>query len=177
MSSDDGSIESPARTHYASPVFSAQPLPVCPLSDYHPISPRLAEAAIIISNIDINKEVLHGIIHSLVQTCKNRENTNRGVQDRLADQVRRLGDEVREYQKVYEDALEGYMENNKFPLLKVPIGASFYLPAKWIKRLDNGEVAAFSANNRPKDSPHIIPIYVAPTHSTDEPIKVLPCWF
>jgi hypothetical protein len=69
------------------------------------------------------------------------------------------------------------MENNKFPLLKVPIGAGFYLPAKWIKRLDNGKVTAFSTHDRPKDSPHIVPIYTAPTHSTDEPIKALPCWF
>jgi hypothetical protein len=69
------------------------------------------------------------------------------------------------------------MENNKFPLLKVPIGAGFYLSTKWIKRLDNGEVAAFSAHDGPKDSPHIVPIYATPTHSTDEPIKALPCWF
>jgi hypothetical protein len=177
MSSNNGSIDSPAGTCNAFPVFSAQPLPICPPSNYRPISLRSAESALITGNVDVDEAILRGLVHSLIQTCKNRENTNRGVQDCLADQVRRLSNEVREYQKVYEDALEGYMENNKFLLLKVPIGAGFYLPAKWIKCLNNSEVATFSTHDGPRDSPHIVPIYAAPTHSTDEPIKALPCWF
>lgn len=65
---------------------------------------------------------------------------HRQVKDQLTNQVRGLGDRVAEYQKTYDQAPEDYVENTQFPNLKVPIGVGFYLPAKWIKHLDSGNI-------------------------------------
>jgi hypothetical protein len=38
---------------------------------------------------------------------------------------------VAEYQQTYEQEPKGYVTNTRFPHLKVPIRAGFYLPVKW----------------------------------------------
>jgi hypothetical protein len=99
------------------------------------------------------------------------------VEDKLSEQIRELGDQVHKYQKTYNDMPEGYIENMHFPNLKVPIGASFHLLAKWIKRLDTGDMSYFTSHNGPHDLPHIIPIYASPLSSDDMPVRLLPWWF
>jgi hypothetical protein len=81
------------------------------------------------------------------------------------------------YQHIYEQEPEGYIENMQFPSLKLPIRAGFYLPAKWIKCLNNGDISCFSAHDGPRDAPHIIPIYTSPLLSNDMPAGPLPHWF
>jgi hypothetical protein len=51
------------------------------------------------------------------------------------------------------------------------------LPTKWIKQCDDGDVACFTAQDRPKDPPHIIPIYASPTTTDETPSGLLPHWF
>jgi hypothetical protein len=99
------------------------------------------------------------------------------VEDQLSEQIKELRDQVANYQKTYDQAPEGYIENTRFPHLKVPIGAGFYLPAKWIKQCDDGDIICFTAQDGPKDPPHIIPIYTSPTTTNDTPSRPLPRWF
>jgi hypothetical protein len=82
---------------------------------------------------DINAVTLRSICKGLLETIQAHEMVHCVVEDRLSQQIRGLGDQVANYQKTYDQAPEGYIENTRFPNLKVPIGAGFYLPAKWIK--------------------------------------------
>jgi hypothetical protein len=71
------------------------------------------------------------------------------VESQLNKQLQGLGDKVAEYQWTYDQEPEGYTENMQFPNLKLPIRAGFYLPAKWIKQLNDGNISCFSAHNGP----------------------------
>jgi hypothetical protein len=111
----------------------------------------------------------------LLTTLDNRERKWEEEEGRLRNQVQGLGDKVQEYQEIYENAPDGYDENTRYPQLRIPIGNGFYLPAKWIQRRDK-DVACYSAQDGPTDSPHIIPIYAAPVHNNDDPPTPLPRW-
>jgi hypothetical protein len=99
------------------------------------------------------------------------------VEDPLSEQIKGFSDQVADYQKTYNQAPEGYIENTRFLNLKVPIGAGFYLPTKWIKQRDDGDIACFTAQDGPKDPSHIIPIYASPTTTDETPSRPLPHWF
>jgi hypothetical protein len=86
------------------------------------------------------------------------------VEDQLSEQLQGLGDKVAKYQQTYDQEPEGYTENMQFPNLKVPIGTGFYLPVKWVKRLDTGDISCYSAHDGLRDMPHIIPIYASLSH-------------
>jgi hypothetical protein len=73
--------------------------------------------------------------------------------------------------------LDGYIENTCFSNLKIPIRAGFYLPAKWIKWLNSGDISCFTAHDRPHDLPHIVPIYASTLSSNNTPAGLLPQWF
>jgi hypothetical protein len=64
-----------------------------------------------------------------------------------------------------------------FPNLKVLIRAGFYLPAKWIKWLDMGDISSFTAHDGLHNLAHIIPIYASPLSSNDMPTGPMPQWF
>jgi hypothetical protein len=74
---------------------------------------------------------------------------HREVEDHLSKQIQGLGDKMAEYQRTYDQEPKGYIENMQFPHLKVPIGAGFYLPVKWIKHLDTGDISCYSAHDSP----------------------------
>jgi hypothetical protein len=126
---------------------------------------------------DIDTVMLRSICDGLLETIRTCKTVHHQVEDQLSEQIQGLGDKVADYQKTYDQAPEGYIENMCFPNLKVPIRASFYLPAKWIKRCDDGDIACFTAQDGPHDPPHIIPIYASPTTSDNTPSKPLLHWF
>jgi hypothetical protein len=99
------------------------------------------------------------------------------VEDHLSEQIQGLGDKVAEYQKTYNQEPEGYTKNTQFPNLKVPIGAGFYLPIKWIKRLDDGTISCYLAHDGLRDTAHIMPTYTSPLSSNDTPTGPIPQWF
>jgi hypothetical protein len=82
---------------------------------------------------DIDAITLQSICDGLLKTIRTCETVHCQVEDQLSEQIKGLGDRVADYQKTYDQAPEGYIENTRFLNLKVPIGAGFYLPAKWIK--------------------------------------------
>jgi hypothetical protein len=99
------------------------------------------------------------------------------VEEHLNKQIQGLGDKVANYQAIHNQQLDGYIENTQFLNLKLPIGAGFYLPAKWIKYLDTSNISCFTAHNGLRDAPHIIPIYASPCISDDTLTGLIPWWF
>jgi hypothetical protein len=71
------------------------------------------------------------------------------VENCLSKQLQGLGDKMAEYQQTYDQEPEGYVKNMWFPHLKVPIGAGFYLPVKWVKHLDNDNISCYLAHDSP----------------------------
>jgi hypothetical protein len=126
---------------------------------------------------DIDAVTLHSICDGLLKTIRTCKTIHQQVEDQLGKQIKGLGDQVADYQKTYDQAPKGYVKNTQFPQLKVLIRAGFYLPAKWIKRHDDGDVACFTVQDGPKDPPHIIPIYASPTTLDDTPSRLLPHQF
>jgi hypothetical protein len=100
--------------------------------------------------------------------------THHEVENRLSNQLQGLGDKVSKYQHNYKQEPEGYIENMRFPNLMLPIGAGFYLPTKWIKHLNDGNISCFSAHDGPRDAPHVLPIYASPLLSNDTPAGPMP---
>jgi hypothetical protein len=149
---------------------SSPALPICPQSSYLLLSPCTVDTTLNAIRDDIDMVTLQGICEGLLKTIKTHETVHCQVEDQLSEQIKGLRDQVVEYQKTYNQAPKGYIENTCFPNLKVPTGAGFYLPAKWIKRCDDGDIACFTAQDGPKDPLHIVPIYTLPT-TTDNTLS------
>jgi hypothetical protein len=126
---------------------------------------------------DIDAITLWNICDGLLETIRSHETTHCKVEECLGEQIQGLGDKVAKYQKTYDQEPNSYTENMCFPHLKAPIWAGFYLPAKWIKRLDTGDISCYTAHNGLHDPAHIIPIYTSPLSSNDTPAGLLPQWF
>jgi hypothetical protein len=99
------------------------------------------------------------------------------VEECLNKQIQGLGDKVANYQAIHNQQPDRYIENTCFPNLKLPIGAGFYLPAKWIKSLDTRDILCFTAHDSPRDALHIIPIYASPCTSDNTLTGPIPQWF
>jgi hypothetical protein len=132
MSSINMSIESPAASCNVSHVSSSALL-LCPQLSCQLLSPHTATTTLNTIRGDIDAVTLHSICDGLLETIRTHETIHHQVEDQLSEQIKGLGDRVADYQKTYDQAPEGYIENTRFLNLKVPIGAGFYLPAKWIK--------------------------------------------
>jgi hypothetical protein len=60
---------------------------------------------------DIDAVMLCSICDSLLKTIRTHETVHCQVEDQLSKQIRGLGNKVAEYQKTYDQAPEGYIEN------------------------------------------------------------------
>jgi hypothetical protein len=99
------------------------------------------------------------------------------VENYLSEQIWGLRDKVAKYQRTYDQEPESYTTNTRFPNLKVPIGAGFYLPVKWVKQLNDGNISSYLAHDGLRDTLHIIPIYASLLSSNDMSIGPIPWWF
>jgi hypothetical protein len=151
------------------------PMSPCPL--YSPLLPHTVTTTLNAIRDDIDAITLHNICKGLLETIRTHETTHKEVKDHISSQIHGLRDKVTKYQKAYNQEPEGYIKNTHFPNLKVPIRAGFYQPAKWIKRLDTGDIFCFTSLDRPCNLPHIVPIYASPLASDDTPAGPIPQWF
>ena len=75
----------------------------------------------------------------------------------------------------------GYIKNDgQVPHFYIPIGNGVLRPAKWIKRLEDGQVIGYHDTQGPNESSHIIDLYAqADTmgHGKENPIEPIPAWF
>src|SRR6266404_6317805 len=128
------------------------------------MSPRSVRAAI--ASHDLPADTYCSIINRLIVTSEAR--THRHNQDLAAQEVdhKKKLDDREETIKFLEARLIGYIntfsqpptsyvKNGRLPTFTIPVGGGLSNPAKWIKKLDNGRVAGYSAQDGPHDLPHV----------------------
>src|SRR6266404_599412 len=148
------------------------------------MSPRSVRAAI--ASHDLPVDTYHSIINGLVVTSEAR--THRYHQDlatQESDHKKKLDDheETIEFLEArlvgYIDTFfqppEGYVENGRLTTFTIPCSGGLSNPAKWVKKLDDGRVVGYSAEDGPHNLPHVCKIYASPKYTVD-PAEPLPHW-
>ena len=165
----------------ASSVGNRFPLPVRPVeSPEPPMSPNII-ANTLVAHPDLNADILRAIVKGLLATITRRDAHDNIEICHLKEQIAGLHDRVEHYENIFERAPDGYMENDgRVPHFFIPLGEGVYKPAKWIKKLEDGHVAGFHADQGANESPYVIDLYAqADTvgHGEENPIEPLPAWF
>jgi hypothetical protein len=165
----------------ASFVKNRVPLPVRPVeSPEPPMSPNTV-ANTLAAHPDLNADILRAIVKGLLATITRRDAHENIEICRLKEQVAGLHDRVEHYENIFERAPDRYIENEgRVPHFFIPLGEGVYKPAKWIKKLEDGCVTGFHADQGPNESPYVIDLYAqADTvgHGEENPIEPLPAWF
>src|SRR6266436_6656646 len=148
------------------------------------MSPRSVRSAIASHNLPA--DTYWSIINGLVVTSKAR--THRFQQDlaaQEADHKKKLDDREETieflearlvgYIDTFSQPPDGYVENGCLTTFTIPCGGGLSNPAKWVKKLDDGRVAGYSAEDSPHDLPHVCEIYASPKYTAD-PAEPLPHW-
>jgi hypothetical protein len=157
------------------------PLPVRPVeSPEPPISPNTI-ANTLAAHPELNADILQAITKGLLATIARRDAHENIEIRRLKEQIVGLHDRVEHYENIFEKAPDGYIENEgQVPHFYIPLGDGVFKPAKWIKKLEDGHIAGFHADQGLNESPYIIDLYAqADTvgHGEENPIEPLPAWF
>src|SRR6266404_88139 len=139
-----------------------------------------------IASHDLPTDTYQSIINGLVVTSEAR--THRFQQDlaaQEADHKKKLDDREETiefleahligYIDTFSQPPNGYVENSHLTTFTIPCGGGLSNPAKWIKKLDDGRVAGYSAEDSPHDLPHMCKIYASPKYTAD-PVEPLPHW-
>src|SRR6266478_5778258 len=148
------------------------------------MSPRSVQSAI--ANHDLPADTYRSIINGLVVTSEAR--THHFQQDlaiQEANHKKKLDDHEETiefleahlvgYIDTFSQPPDGYVENGHLPTFTIPCGGGLSNPAKWVKKLDDGRVAGYSAEDGPHDLPHVCEIYATPKYTAD-PVEPLPHW-
>src|SRR6266481_6768293 len=148
------------------------------------MSPRSVRAAI--ASHDLPADTYCSIINGLVVTSEARMHRyNQDLAAQEADHKKKLDDceetieflEARlvGYIDTFSQPPTGYVENGRLPTFTIPVGGGLSNPAKWVKKLDDGRVAGYTAKDGPHDLPHVCEIYATPKYTAD-PAEPLPHW-
>ncbi len=148
------------------------------------MSPRSVRSAI--ASHDLPVDTYRSIINGLVITSESH--THRDHQDlatQEADHKKKLDDHEETiefleacligYIDTFSQPPDGYVENGCLTTFTIPCGGGLSNPAKWVKKLDDGRVAGYSAEDGPHDLLHVCEIYASPKYTTD-PAEPLPHW-
>ena len=165
----------------ASPIKNCIPLPVRPVESLEPPMSPSTVATTLAAHPDLNADILQAITKGLLTTIARR-NAQENIKIRcLKEQISGLHNRVEHYENIFERAPDGYIENDgRVPHFFIPLGDGVFKPAKWIKKLEDGQVARFHEQQGPNESPYIIDLYAqADTvgHGKENPIEPLPAWF
>ena len=138
-------------------------------------------ATTLVAHPNLNTNILRAIANGLLTTITQRDAQEASEIHRLKEQICGLHDRVKHYENIFEQAPNGYIENDgQVPHFYIPLSDGVFKPAKWIKKLEDGRVTGFHKQQGPNESPHIIDLYVqADTvgHGEENPIEPLPAWF
>src|SRR6266478_4667318 len=126
------------------------------------MSPRSVQSAI--TSHDLPADTYQSIINRLVITseaCTHRFNQELLTQE--ADHKKKLDDhketieflEARliRYIDTFSQQPEGYIENSRLTTFTIPCGGGLSNPAKWVKKLNDGRVVGYTAEDGPHDLP------------------------
>ena len=157
------------------------PLPVCPLKTPEPPMSPNTVATTLAAHPDLNADILRAITKGLLATIARRD-AHKNIEIRcLKEQIAGLHDRVEHYENIFERAPDGYIDNKgRVPHFYIPLGDGVFKLAKWIKKLEDGRVAGFHADQGLNESPYVIDLYAqADTvgHGKENPIEPLPAWF
>ncbi len=148
------------------------------------MSPRSVRAAI--ASHDLPADTYRSIINGLVVTSEARTHRfNQDLATQEADNKKKLDDREETieflearligYIDTFSQPPAGYVENGRLPTFTIPVGGGLSNPAKWVKKLDDGRVAGYTAEDGPHDLPHVCEIYASPKYMAD-PADPLPHW-
>jgi len=125
-----------------------------------------------------NYTLTTNIVRGLAATVEKREEEWQLEEDHLNSHILGLEDRVEHYKKTFDTLLEGYVKNNGyFPLLIIPGPGGLFQPAKWIKKIGQGQVAMLADGEGPSVSPLFSNIYTKPLIQYNTPTEPLPAWF
>src|SRR6266436_1279962 len=148
------------------------------------MSPQSVRSAI--ASHDLPADTYCSIINGLVVTSEARTHRyNQDLAAQEADHKKKL-DDCEETIEFLEARLVGYIdtfyqpptryvENGRLPTFTIPVGGGLSNPAKWVKKLDDGRVAGYTAEDGPHDLSHVCEIYATPKYTAD-PAEPLPHW-
>jgi len=164
----DTSINMSNESPEMSPTAHAVPLPV---------SPRTVDN-ILHGPASIDAATLRGIASGLVGTIKEWEIKYQGEHHALHTRIDHLEGRLKHYQEIFDTAPEGYVENDdKVPGFSIPYGDGLYLPAKWVKQLNDGRITGYTARDGPSDQPFITEPYATPSYNYEDLATPLPFWY
>ena len=165
----------------ASSAENRVPLLVRPVESPEPPMLPNTIATTLAAHPDLNANILRAITKGLLATIAQRDAHENIEICRLKEQITGLHDRVEHYENIFKCAPDGYIENDgRVPHFFIPLGNGVFKPAKWIKKIEDGQVTGFHEQQGPNESPYIIDLYAqADTvrHSEENPIEPLPAWF
>ncbi len=148
------------------------------------MSPRSVHNAI--ASHDLPADTYRSIINGLVVTSEAR--THRFNQDLATQEVehKKKLDDCEEtiefleahlvgYIDTFSQPPQGYVKNGRLTTFTIPCGGGLSNPAKWVKKLEDGRVARYTAEDGPHDLLHVCEIYASPKYTAD-PAEPLPHW-
>src|SRR6266436_84069 len=148
------------------------------------MSPRSVRSAI--ASHDLPADTYRSIINGLVITSEARMHRyHQDLATQEADHKKKLDDREETieflaaclvgYINTFSQPPEGYVENGRLTTFTIPCGGGLSNPAKWVKKLNDGRVAGYSAEDGPHDLLHVCKIYASPKYTAD-PAEPLPHW-
>src|SRR6266403_1637893 len=148
------------------------------------MSPQSVHSAI--ASHDLPVDTYQSIINGLVVTSEaHTHHFQQDLATQEADHKKKLDDheETIEFLKArlvgYIDTFsqppDRYVENGQLNTFTIPCGGALSNPAKWIKKLNDGRVVGYTAEDEPHDLPHVCKIYASPKYTAD-PVEPLPHW-
>src|SRR6266446_3858242 len=148
------------------------------------MSPRSVHSTI--ASHDLPADTYRSIINGLVVTSEARTHRyNQDLAAQEADHKKKLDDReetieflearLTGYINTFSQPPEGYVENGQLTTFTIPCRGGLSNPAKWVKKLNDGRVAGYTAEDSPHDLPHVCEIYASPKYTAD-PAEPLPHW-
>src|SRR6266478_3757839 len=148
------------------------------------MSPQSVRSAI--ASHDLPTDTYRSIINGLVITSEARTNhyhqemaaqeeSHKKKLDDHEETIEFLEAHLVGYIDTFSQPPDGYVENGRLTTFTIPCRGGLSNPAKWIKKLDDGRVAGYSAQDSPHDLLHMCEIYASPKYTAD-PAEPLPHW-
>src|SRR6266436_1812727 len=134
------------------------PRSVCSAIATHALKPNTYQS--IINGLIVTSEAC---THHFQQELATKEEGHKKKLDDLNETVEFLEACLIGYINTFSQPPDGYIENGCLPTFTIPCGNGLSNPAKWVKKLDDGQVAGYSAEDSPHDLPHICKIYASPS--------------
>jgi hypothetical protein len=187
MSSVNLSNESPASTTPSSPHLTIPFNPIANTANivqlapnYTPVSPQTV-INILATQPNLN-ETVRAIAYGLVSTVhrrevahaletKERDETNCVLQEKLKKYAEKI-----DHDFFLPGCPDGYKQNDSHISTLIPVGEGFFVPAKFIKLRDDGQVLCLPGKEH-HEEPYAVDLFLSPDYSSQDVAEPIPIWF